>query len=115
LEIVLVDQAAIATVVSSARTCAGVDIAPLNEEANPKTVSVEAAAHRLGISAPSVHKLIRDGVLPGTQLMKSAPWQIPIDALDSEAVRIDVQQIAERRPTKALAALDNRLLRLPGF
>ncbi len=91
------------------------DIAPLNEEANPKTVSVEAAAHRLGISAPSVHKLIHDGVLPGTQLMKSAPWQIPIDALDSEAVRIGVRQIAERRPTKALTALDNRLLRLPGF
>lgn len=103
------------TTVRVAELRARLDIAPLNEEANPKTVSVEAAAHRLGISAPSVHKLIRDGVLPGTQLMKSAPWQIPIEALDSEAVRIGVRQIAERRPTKALAAIDNRLLRLPGF
>ena len=64
---------------------------------------------------PSVHKLIRDGALPARQLMPSAPWQIPIDALDSEAVRIGLQKIAERRPTKALRALDERLLRLPGF
>jgi hypothetical protein len=47
--------------------------------------------------------------------MPSAPWQIPIDALDSEAVRIGLQQIAARRPTKALRALDERLLRLSGF
>jgi hypothetical protein len=47
--------------------------------------------------------------------MKSAPWQIPSDALDTEAVRIAVEQIGERRPAKALAALDHRLLRLPGF
>ena len=63
----------------------------------------------------SVHKLIRDGALPARQLMPSAPWQIPVDALDSEAVRIGLQQITERRPTKALAALDERLLRLPGL
>ena len=90
-------------------------IAPFDPTTAPSTVSVEAAAHRLGISAPSVHKLVRDGVLPGTQLMKSAPWQIPSDALDTEAVRIAVEQIGERRPAKALAALDHRLLRLPGF
>lgn len=90
-------------------------IAPFDPTTAPSTVSVEAAAHRLGISAPSVHKLVRDGVLPGTQLMKSAPWQIASDALDTEAVRIAVEQIGERRPAKALAALDHRLLRLPGF
>jgi hypothetical protein len=62
-----------------------------------------------------VHKLIRDGVLPGTQLMPSAPWQIPVEALDTEQVRIGLQEIAERRPTKVLAAVDERLLRLPGL
>ena len=65
------------------------------------------------ISARSVHKLIRDGVLPGTQLMKFAPWQIPIDVLDREVVQIGVRHLAENRPTKASATLDNRLLRLP--
>ncbi len=81
----------------------------------PSTISADAAAHRLGICISSVHKLIRDGVLPATQLMPSAPWQIPVDALDAEPVRIGLQEIAERRPAKALAAQDDRLLRLPGL
>jgi hypothetical protein len=81
----------------------------------PRTISADAAAHRLSICVSSVHKLIRDGVLPATQLMPSAPWQIPVEALDTEQVRIGLQGIAERRPIKALAAMDERLLRLPGF
>jgi hypothetical protein len=85
------------------------------EAERPRTLSADAAAHRLGICVPSVHKLIRDGVLPATQLMPSAPWQIPIEALDTEPVQIGLQRIAERRPVKALAALDERLLRLPGL
>jgi hypothetical protein len=85
------------------------------ETDRPRTISADAAAHRLGICVPSVHKLIRKGLLPATQLMPSAPWQIPVAALDAEQVRIGVQEIAERRPTKALAAADERLLRLPGL
>jgi hypothetical protein len=85
------------------------------EAERPRTISADAAAHRLGICVPSVHKLIRNGVLPATQRMPSAPWQIPVEALETEQVRIGLQEIAERRPTKALAALDERLLRLPGL
>jgi hypothetical protein len=85
------------------------------ETDRPQTISADAAAHRLGICVPSVHKLIRKGVLPANQLMPSAPWQILVAALDTEQVRIGVQEIAERRPTKALAAADERLLRLPGL
>ena len=81
----------------------------------PRTISADAAAHRLGICVGSVHRLIREGILPATQLMPSAPWQIPVEALDTEPVRIGLQRIAERRPAKALAALDERLLRLPGL
>jgi DNA invertase Pin-like site-specific DNA recombinase len=92
------------------------DVSAFDAEAERSpTISADAAAHRLGICVPSVHKLIRNGVLPATQLMPSAPWQIPVEALDTELVRIGLQEIAERRPTKALAALDQRLLRLPGF
>lgn len=81
----------------------------------PKTISVDAAAKRLGIYVGSVHKLIRSGALPATQLMPSAPWQIPLDALDSEPVRIGLQRIAERRPRQAIEAIENLSLRLPGF
>jgi hypothetical protein len=47
--------------------------------------------------------------------MPSAPWQIPADALETAEVRIGLHEILARRPTKALAALDERMLRLPGL
>ena len=52
-----------------------------------------------GICVGSVHKLIREGVLPATQLMQSAPWQIPVAALDTEAVKTGVREIVGRRPS----------------
>jgi hypothetical protein len=63
-----------------------------------ETISADAAAIRLGICVGSVHKLIRKGVLPATQLMQSAPWQIPVAALETEAVKLGVRQIVGRRP-----------------
>src|SRR6266699_519040 len=63
-----------------------------------ETISADAAATRLGICIGSVHKLIREGVLPATQLMQSAPWQIPVAALETEAVKTGVCEIAGRRP-----------------
>jgi hypothetical protein len=91
-------------------------IPPYDPDAEvPKTLSVDAAAKRLGICVGSVHKLIQSGALPATQLMYSAPWKIPVDALDSEAVRIGLQDIAARRPSQAIGAKDNQSLRLAGF
>ena len=51
----------------------------------PKTLTIDATARRLGICVNSVYKLIRSGALPATQLMHSAPWQVPVDALDTDA------------------------------
>jgi hypothetical protein len=70
-----------------------------------ETICVDKAALRLGICVGSVYKLIRAGVLPATQLIPSAPWQIPVGALESEAVNIGVQQIAARRPPRINAAI----------
>ena len=56
--------------------------------AGPKTISADETAHRLGICISSVHRMIREGILPATQIMKHAPWKVPVDALESEAVRI---------------------------
>jgi hypothetical protein len=58
-------------------------IAPVDpSEPRAEVISADAAAIRLGICVGSVHELIREGVLPATQLMPSAPWQIPAAALD---------------------------------
>ena len=80
-----------------------------------KTVSADEAATRLGICLRSVHKLIRKGALPATQLMHSAPWQIPVAALDSEAVKIGVREIVGRRPKFYKRFREDKTLRLPGF
>lgn len=73
-------------------------------------ISVDAAAKRLNICVGSVYKLIREGVLPATQLMYSAPWEIPVAALDSEEVRIGLQQIAARRPRRFAETRDSQTI-----
>jgi DNA invertase Pin-like site-specific DNA recombinase len=81
-----------------------------------ETISVEETSRRLNIYTSSVHRLIREGILPATQLMPSAPWQIPVAALDSEAVRQGVRDIMERRPAHFKARQDaEKSLKLPGF
>ena len=71
----------------------------------PKTLTVDATARRLGVCVGSIYKLIRSGALPATQIMHSAPWQVPVEALDTETVRIGLQEIAARRPRAALDSI----------
>ena len=80
-----------------------------------ETISAQEAAHRLGIYITSVHRLIREGTLPATQIMPWAPWQIPVEALDSEAVRTGARKIIARRPGNARQLQDLRIPPLPGF
>ena len=83
--------------------------------ADPETISAREAAHRLGIYITSVHRLIREGTLPATQLMPWAPWQIPVEALESKAVRIGVREVVARRPGSIKQLQYVRSLRLPGI
>lgn len=80
-----------------------------------ETVSADEAATRLGICVGSVQKLIRAGVLPATQLMPSAPWQIPVSALETEAVTTGVHAIVGRRPKYYRRYQEDKTLKLPGF
>ncbi|MEI7609759.1 MAG: recombinase family protein [Rhodospirillaceae bacterium] len=80
-----------------------------------ETVSADQAATRLGICVGSVHKLIRQGILPATQLMASAPWQIPVAALETEAVTAGARAIAARRPKYYKRFQEDKTLKLPGF
>jgi hypothetical protein len=47
--------------------------------------------------------------------MPSAPWQIPASALDTEAVKIGVRDVMERRPSNFTALQDLKTLKLTGF
>jgi hypothetical protein len=80
-----------------------------------ETISAEQTAARLGICVGSVQKLIRKGILPATQLMFSAPWQIPVAALESEAVRKGAREIVERRPIFYKRFQEDKSLKLPGL
>jgi hypothetical protein len=80
-----------------------------------QTISVDETAARLKICVGSVKRLIQEGVLPATQLMPSAPWQVPVAALDSDAVKIGVRAVVERRPRNFSTLQENKSLRLPGF
>ena len=84
-------------------------------EPREETISIDETARRLGVCVGSVHRLIREGALPATQLMPSAPWQIPVAALDSEPVQIGVRAIIERRPQNIEKLQDVKTLKLPGF
>jgi hypothetical protein len=79
-----------------------------------QTISVDETARRLSICVGSVYRLIREGRLPASQIMPAAPWQIPVIALDSEAVRIGVRDVIERRPRNFAILQDTKTLRLPG-
>ena len=92
------------------------DVAPFDPSmSREETISVDETARRLEICVGSVHRLIREGALPATQLMPSAPWQVPVAALDSGSVKIGVQAIIERRPRNFLKLQDTTTLKLPGF
>lgn len=58
-------------------------IAEFDPATSQETISVGKTARRLGICTASVHQLIRTGALPATQLMPCAPWQVPVQALES--------------------------------
>lgn len=80
-----------------------------------QTISAVEAAKRLNICCHSVMRLIRDGVLPATQLMACAPWQIPVAALETDMVADAVRAVREKRPRNFSILQDLSNLRLPGF
>ncbi len=90
-------------------------MAAFDPTAAPETIGIAATAQRLKISVDSVRQLIREGVLPATQLMLLAPWKIPVAALDSEAVRIGIREIISRRPRNMSKFQDDETLQLPGI
>jgi hypothetical protein len=91
-------------------------IAPFDPSSQKEqTICIDKAALRLGICVGSVYKLIREGVLPATQLLPSAPWQIPVAALETDIIKTGVQKIVARRPRNCRVLQDDKSLRLPGF
>ncbi len=62
---------------------------------HPRTdrVTLREAAQRLDVGLSIVRRMIAEKILPATQVVVCAPWQISAEALDSEAVRKEVENI----------------------
>jgi hypothetical protein len=58
-----------------------------NDGGRRNEINLKEAAVRLNLSPPSVRKMIDEKILPASQVLECAPWQIPVEALDSEEVR----------------------------
>jgi excisionase family DNA binding protein len=56
-------------------------------------VTLREAAQRLGISLTIVRRMIAENKLPARQVITCAPWQIPAEALHSETVRREAENV----------------------
>jgi len=56
-------------------------------------VTLREASQRLGVGLTIVRRMIAEKKLPASQVVTCAPWQIPAEALHSETVRAEVENI----------------------
>jgi excisionase family DNA binding protein len=59
-------------------------------------LTMQEAAERLHISARAVRRMIEQKKLPAMQVVAFAPWQIPVEALETEAIKKAVKNIRSR-------------------
>lgn len=69
--------------------------------AENRTVTLQQAVERLGVSELSIRRMIEQKVLPAMQVVPCAPWEISLDALNLPAVQqaIDSARKRKRPPT----------------
>jgi hypothetical protein len=67
-------------------------------------ITLKEAARRLQVSEGSVRQMILEKKLQATQVVECAPWEIPVEALDSEEVQRIVARIksGHTRPQKQI-------------
>jgi hypothetical protein len=66
------------------------------QNGQPREVTLQVAAQRLDVSQSIVRSMIEEKILPARQVVVCAPWQIPVEALDSEAIRKEATNIKNR-------------------
>jgi len=80
------------------------ELAAYNATLAPRqTVTLEEASERLGISHKVIRRLIESNKIPATQVVPWAPWEIPIEAIESVDIVQEVAR-AKRRPRTPTAA-----------
>lgn len=67
-----------------------------SQDEEVKEVTVKVAAQRLNVSEWVVRRMIEEKTLPARQVIVCAPWQIPVEALDSEVIRQQAMDMKNR-------------------
>lgn len=71
------------------------------------TLTMEEASMRLAVSHKIVRRLIEAGKISATQVVPCAPWEISAEAIESEAVLVEIERIKQRgRPIRATSIED---------
>jgi DNA invertase Pin-like site-specific DNA recombinase len=79
-------------------------------QADNRMMTLQQAAHRLGVSEWNVKRMIDRKVLPATQAVPCAPWEISLDALNSPAVQQMIDSTRNcKRPPKGQGEGSDRL------
>ena len=68
----------------------------LAQNEQPREVTLQVAAQRLSVSQSIVRRMIEEKILPARQVVACAPWQIPAEAVDAEAIRKEANKIKSR-------------------
>ena len=70
---------------------------PAYDPSRPRdTLTLQEAAHHLGVSPTTVRRLIENQHLVGRQVVPCAPWEIARDGLDTDSVRTAIRAIQMR-------------------
>ena len=70
-------------------------------QAEVRTLTLQQTVERSGVSELTIRRLIERRVLPATQVVPSAPWEISVDALNAPGVQqaIEIARKRKRPPT----------------
>ena len=71
-------------------------------------ITLAEAAKRLQVSAASIRRMIAEKKLSASQVVECAPWEIPVEALDSESVRKAISNIKNRITSPRTQQLDGQ-------
>jgi len=78
-------------------------------------VNLQQAAQQLGVSATVVRRLIERRVLPATQIVPGAPWQIDAKSVASPKIIQAATALKNRAVRQGHQPSDERTLRFPGL
>jgi DNA invertase Pin-like site-specific DNA recombinase len=73
-------------------------------------LTLEQAAERLGVSATCVRHMIERKVIPATQAVDCAPWEIPVAALEDKDVKETVRRAKTRSSRRSRCGDEQQVL-----